>query len=61
MLKPEKNKSMKLIPKYVGGVELYFHIGEKTIRVKQGDFLPELPVEQAKQRGDFVIIKKRSE
>ena len=53
------NKSIKLIPKYIGGVELDFHIDGKTIRVRQGDEVPDLPIETAKQRNDFVIIKRR--
>lgn len=60
MIKPD-NKSIKLIPKYIGGAQLDFHIGDKTIRVNQGDLLPELPIETAKQRKDFVIIKRRGQ
>ena len=58
MVKSE-NKSIKLTPKYIGGNQLDFHIGEKTIRVNPGDDVPELPIETAKQRKDFVIIKRR--
>jgi hypothetical protein len=57
MIKP-KNKTIN-VPKYIGGVELDFKIDGKTIRVKTGDYLPELPVIQAKQRKDFVITKRR--
>ena len=51
--------SIKLVPKYVGGVQLDFHIGNKTIRVNPGDELPDLPIQQAKDRNDFAIIKRR--
>ena len=59
MVKPEY--SIKLMPKYIGGVELDFHIGNKTIRVRHGDEVPDLPIETAKQRKDFVIIKRRGQ
>ena len=55
------DKSVKLIPKYIGGTELDFHIGNKTIRVRRGDEVPDLPIETAKQRKDFVIIKRRGQ
>jgi len=60
-----KNKMMKsedeveLVPKYIGGKELDFHINKKTIRVVKGDEVPDIPIEIAKQRKDFVIIKRR--
>ena len=52
------NKTIELIPKYIGGVELDFHINGKVIRVNNGDLLPELSIKRAKQRPDFVIIKR---
>ena len=57
MLKTES--SIKLVPKYIGGKELDFHIGNKTFRVVHGDEVPDLPIGLAKQRKDFVIIKRR--
>ena len=55
------DKSIKLIPKYIGGTELDFHIDGKTIRVKRGDELPELSIKTAKDRKDFVLIKRRGQ
>ena len=57
MIKPEY--SIKLIPKYIGGKQLDFHIEGKTIRANTGDELPDMPVQIAKDRKDFVIIKRR--
>ena len=53
------DKSIKLIPKYIGGVELDFKIDGETIRVRRGDELPQLSIKTAKDRPDFVIIKRR--
>jgi len=56
MVKP-KNKSIRLIPKYIGGCELDFPKYKK--RVRYGDLLPELPLLEAKNRNDFILVKER--
>ena len=56
-----KNKMMteektKLIPRYIGDVELYWpDFGKIT---KPGDYLEELPIEQAKARKDFILTER---
>ena len=56
-----KNKMMEteveLVPKYIGGVELVFPQYKR--KINKGDEFPELPIEIAKKRKDFVIIKRR--
>ena len=56
MIKP-KNKSIRLIPKYIGENELDFPRYKK--RVKRGDLLPEMPIMEAKNRNDFILIKEK--
>lgn len=55
MIKPD-NKSIILIPKYIGGGERYFPKYKKMVR--HGDLLPELPMAEAQAREDFILIKK---
>ncbi len=50
-----KVKDEKLIPKYIGEVEIYFPLFENKI-VKTGDLVRELPIEEAKNRSDFTVI-----
>jgi hypothetical protein len=56
MIEPD-NKSIRLIPKYIGGVELDFPRYKK--RVKHGDLLPELPITEANNRDDFILVKEK--
>jgi len=57
MMATGKNKSIRLIPKYIGGVELDFPKYKR--RVNYGDLLPEMPIEIAKNRQDFILVKEK--
>ncbi len=50
-----KVKDEKLIAKYIGEVEIYFPQFKDKI-VNTGDLVPELPIEEAKNRSDFTVI-----
>lgn len=56
MVKP-KNKSVRLTPKYIGNIELDF--AKYKRRVNCGDLLPEMPIEEAKNRQDFILVKEK--
>lgn len=52
-----KTEKTQKIPRYVGQVELYWPAYRKI--TKPGDFLEELPIEEARKRSDFIIVERR--
>ena len=56
-MKAQEIKRIQKVPKYTGQVELYFPEYKKV--VNNGDFLEELPIEEARKRDDFIIIERR--
>jgi hypothetical protein len=57
--KTSKKKNLKPTPKYIGGpLELYFPDYEQQL-VRIGDLVPEMPIEEARARNDFVIVNER--
>lgn len=59
-IKPRKTKAtkpkiIKEVAKYIGDIELYFPQFRKI--VNKGDLLPELPLWEAIERRDFIVIE----
>ncbi len=53
----EFKESVKVkIAKYIGSKEIYFPSFKKI--VNRGDLVPEMPLDEAKGRRDFIVIDK---
>jgi len=49
----------KLIAKYIGDAEVYFPRFKKI--VNKGDLIPEISIEEAKKRRDFIVVNERKD
>ncbi len=56
MKKKEKSEPIKGTAMYVGQIEKYFPSFKKI--VNKGDLVPEMPLDEAKTRRDFIIVYK---
>ena len=58
---PPKKAKIK-VPKYVGEIEVMVKISKdnktKKFLKKPGELFPEFPIEEAKRRGDFIIVER---
>ena len=50
---------LKPIAKYIGDVEVYFPQFNKIIN--KGDLLAEMPLDEARLRGDFIVVNERED
>ena len=62
-MKKVKKKSIKTIAKpiakYIGDAEVYFPQFKKIIN--RGDLLPEMPINEARARSDFIVINEEED
>ena len=57
--KKSTKKVLKPIAKYVGDAEVYFPLFKKI--VNKGDLVPEISIEEAKRRCDFIVVNERKD
>ena len=53
MIKPKQNKQ---VPVYVGDFSVW--IPRLKRKVNPGDRIPDFPIDEAKQRDDFILVKE---
>ena len=56
MMKDFENKEIKKVPKYIGGFSIW--IPDLGRKINPGEIVQDFPIEEAKQRNDFILIKE---
>lgn len=59
MIKNYENKDIKEVPKYVGGFSIW--VPDLGRKINPGDIVKDFPIDEAKQRNDFILIKEIKE
>ena len=55
----KENKENKKVPKYVGGFSVW--VPDLGRKINPGEIVRDFPIEEAKQRNDFILVKEIKE
>ncbi len=59
MIKNYEDKEIKKVPKYIGGFSIW--VPDLGRKINPGDIVRDFPIDEAKQRNDFILIKEIKE
>jgi hypothetical protein len=51
-----KDYETKEVPKYIGGFTIW--VPDLGRKISPGEIVPDFPIEEAKQRNDFILVKE---